>query len=161
MNSFKPNNRYVNVDKNGNLSIAEGIELEEVLSKLHYYELVEASSKSNSICWKLYGKYPIDCRNYEEFQRYVYAYNLPIKQLLKKYPGVTKRTLNALNRNEIKYVKDFINTKHGWSWSIIDKITGVGKQQYLIIFKALMKLKHWTYYGYDENGNAEFFNEEE
>lgn len=161
MNLYKPANRYVNEDENGNLSITENVDLQEVLSKLHYYELVEASGKTNDIHWMLWGKYYISCRSYEEFQRYVYAYDLPLEKLLKKYPGVTKRSFNTLKKDGIETVKDLINTTHSWNWSIVEKIPGIGKQQYHIIIMALRQLKYWTNHGYDINGNADFFNEEE
>lgn len=161
MGFYEPSIKYVRINKDtGEFSIADGIDLEEVLSKLYYYELVEDAIISNEIHWKLFDKYFISCRNYDEFRRYYYAYELPIEELIKKCPEVTTRTRNAIAKAGIMKVSDLINSTVNWSWSIVDKIPGVGKKQYLLIFKALTELKYWTYHGRTRDGRTEFITEE-
>lgn len=158
MGAFAPIEKYVYLNEKGELSIADGKTLEDILSKLYYYETVE-NEHSITATWKILDEYVISCRNFEEYRRVCYAYNLPISDLLKNYSDITSRTRNALNKAGIVKVADLINSENKWGWSVIDKIPGVGKQQYLIIFRAVHKLKQWGYFGKADDG-TEFGYEE-
>lgn len=151
MDLYKPIEKYVCENANHELSIADGKTLENVLSKLYFYEKIEEKISVNGR-WALCGKYAISFKNYDEFNRICYAYYFPIDSLLKKCPDITTRTKNALKRAGIERVMDLIDGDRLWAWSVIDKIPGVGKKQSNIIFQAINKLKRWSHYGQTVDG---------
>jgi len=160
MRLFKPIDKYVMLNETGKLSINPDFTLDDVLDKLHYYELIETSLPISAE-WRIFGNYRVSCSNYAEYNRTYYAYDMPIDIFLKACPNATTRTINALKRADIKTVKDLIDSRVSWSWQIIDKVNGIGKEQMREIHKTLLALKDWARTGLNKDGQTEFITMEE
>ena len=159
MLATKPLEKYVHVNENNELSIEDGRTLNDILYKLCFYEWVEEKIHIGG-SWAIFGKYSVLCQNYDEYLRTCHAYNLSVSSLLKNVPEVTSRTTNALKRAGIEKVMDLIESEVRETWSIIDKVPGVGDRQYQFIRRAIRKLERWCKFGETDDG-MDFYNLEE
>ena len=141
----------IDVDyENATFSIIEGYTIDDVMYKLAYYERIE-QKKSIDTYLTILEKYKICACNFDEYLRIVDAYKMPIEDFLKDVENCNTRMRNALAKAGIERVCDLIDTgPYSSTFSIIDKIQGIGKESHRNIHKALSNLKHKTTFGESE-----------
>lgn len=133
--------QMISTDSNGKKIIAEGYTVQNVIDKLYYYELFEQYYDAYQT-FKIFGKYYITPRNYDDLLRIVAAYNMPIDEFLKDVKDCNTRMRNALRKANIERVCDLIDSSVSWDWKIIDKIPGIGKKPHYELCRALIRLQN-------------------